>query len=375
MKIKIKDVPYFKKVISLCTQLINKSRPESVEGCLFFSLKNNELSITVGSIGSHLLKVKVEVESNDTGEFSVLASLISCLKAVPTNEIVLSVTKDVLNITAPSFGTQSKPLHNSGSLNENLTYMAEEEPVNYHQIQGSSTIGSGFKSVSSFLSKNKVIAVNKRKDDPYIEVIGDGDLGYICYRDYISSEEQFSFSFDSYYTSYIQQLGEVLSIGVGTNNVIEFSSSMGSLYVYNQGEVKTGVYENIYQIMAMKACNPALKILSKDLRSAVQWQSYGLDDLKPLSLSLDSKDRFSIKGVSIEASSLSLISNNNSFKEVSISFKALEKALACINTEEIVIEQREIEIDDEDPLIITSISTSGYKGSKTTSLIFEQVMN
>lgn len=374
MKIKIKEVSYFKKLIGLASNLINKSRPETSEGCIFFDLKDGLLSMTVGSSGSHMLRLRTEVDSADEGSFCVLASLLNCFKVIPTEEVLLTVSKDTLNITASSFGTQSKPLHTSASLGKMLTEMPDN--VLSYQLQGNSTLALGLKSISSFISKDKAINVRTKKD--YTQVLGVGDLGYISYIDYGVSSEEIEFCFDNYYTPYLSQLGDVLSIGVGTE-VIEFSSSVGSLFIYNQGYA-TDEYKNVSQILDMKRLDNPIRVNTKDLRLALQWQSHGSNDLDFIDLSLDKEGKFSVKGVNtLEPSSLPLLSSgnndNDTFKKVCLNSKALEKSIYCISSDEIVIAQRAIEVEDEDePITITSFSTHGYRGSETTSLLFEQVM-
>lgn len=361
-KIKIKDNQFFKKVVGLSASLTNKSRPDSVEGCIFFKLKDGVLTLTSGCSGSHLSSLSIEVESLDEDSFSVQSNLIlELVKNLPNKEVTINKTDDVLSLCVASLGTQSIPLHNSGNLSNELTSLNTE--ISCYQIQGSSTLSRGLKSISNFISKERCLQISSNED--YVSVIGLGNLGYISYVDYGTCKDKTTFYLDSFYLPFIYQLGEVISIGVN-EKTIEINSDIGSIYLYNPGSI-SDEYESVKKILELKKIHPSITLPLSELKSAIQWRTIKLSDLEPIELSINENGYLSLGG----DSSIPLSSKTNEIRKVSVNNRALQKAVDVINSEEVSIDQREINIDDE-VLIITCFSTHGYKGSSTCSLVFEQ---
>lgn len=364
-KATIKDIQLFRKLVSISSSMSNKLTPDSIEGCIIFSIKDDLLTLTSGMSGSHLCKLTMDVSSSQNGEFSISAkSIQSLVKAVSTDSIILSTSNNQLNVTAPALGTLSETLYDGDSLSKSLLDI--QDAVNKYPIEDNSTLTSNLRLVSSFAG-NRLVGFYG--NEAYTEVISSNDLGYIRARDLASSED-FTFYLDSLLMSSVSQLGEVISIGVG-KGVAEFKSDLGSLWFYTR-EDSDEEYEDLQQVLSLTPSS-STKVESSLFNSALNWQCFGSNDLDSVFISIDKNDKLSISGKGTKPSSLATASKDNEMEGVRLNASALRKSISSLNKSELItIDQRVVRAGNVS-VKITSFTPDEKNSGYITTVMYEQV--
>jgi hypothetical protein len=368
MKATIKDVASFKKLVGLASAMSNKMRSESVEGCIFFSVKKDRLYITSGSSGSHLCRLSMEVSSSDDGDFTVNAKVIESLtKAVNSDSLIISTSNEQVNFTIPTLGTVSEGLYIGDGLSKSLLEIKDK--VSKYQIIGNSTLSPNLKVIGAFSSKSKSLMFKSGQEG--LKIFGIGDLGYIAYAD-TGSFEEFTFFIDPSYLPLIGQMGEVISIGV-ENGVVEISSDDGnSIYLYDLGS-SSDEYDNVDQILNISP-STSIDIKSKEMMSSLSWQSYGSNDVDTVEISVDTDNKLCIQGKGTKPSTLSPCKMNGSLTKVSLNTRSLVKSVSSVSKNtQIKLQQIQVPVGD-DTVYITSFTNdeSGKGYNCLTTLLFEQ---
>lgn len=365
MKTTIKDVGLFKKLISLASNMAN-SLTDSLESYIFFSVKNDVLTLTSGMSGSHLCQLDMDVHSSKEGNFAVSGKdILDLSKVFSTDTLILSVSNGQLNITAPTLGTRSLPLYIGNTLSENLLSLADYNKD--YQVKDSSSLSKNLRSIMSFISTSRWVRFSGTKDA--FTITGSNDLGYIKCFD-LGVSEDFSFSLDPISVLPISQLGEVLSLSL-EDNVVRFTSDLGSIWFITSEDEDTE-YGDLDQVLAVDTSGYVMTDRSL-VMSALNWQGHGHADIDSTSIGIDKDNKLSILGSGSKPSALSLSKKVGTFDSVQLNTAALNKSVACLSKGELIsIEQRQIKAGSI-KVKITSFVPDEKKGSYIITVMYEQI--